>query len=133
DASFTLVAVNDIIDAGNLTYLLKYDSLYATFPENIVHHNGEIAIGDRRVVALQQEDPSKINWKQLNVDMVLECSGRFTNKAPAVGSAAKKNVRSYPEFVSRGLLRSNSGSNSTYQIVVLKKKKNTWTGIVLFR
>jgi glyceraldehyde 3-phosphate dehydrogenase len=83
DENFTLVAVNDIMDTDNLVYLLKYDSLYGAFPGTISHTSAGITIGDKQVVALRTDDPLKINWKDLDIDVVLECSGRFTDKAGA--------------------------------------------------
>src|SRR5437867_2555578 len=81
DENFILVAVNDIMDSDNLAYLLKYDSLYGTYPDEIININGVIEIGNKKIVVLQENDPLKINWKSLDIDVVLECSGRFTNKA----------------------------------------------------
>jgi glyceraldehyde 3-phosphate dehydrogenase len=80
---FELVAVNDIMDTDNLAYLLKYDSVYGTFAGPITRQPGAIVAGDKVVKAFQQDQPAALPWKDLNVDVVLECSGRFTSRAAA--------------------------------------------------
>lgn len=78
-----LVAVNDIMDIDNLAYLLKYDSVYGTFASALVTQPGAIVTGDKIIKVFQQEQPATLPWKDLNVDVVLECSGRFTSRAAA--------------------------------------------------
>jgi glyceraldehyde 3-phosphate dehydrogenase len=78
-----LVAVNDIMDSDNLAYLLKYDSVYGTFPGAITHHPGAITANGKVVKALQQKDPALLPWKDLQVDVVLECSGSFSSRSGA--------------------------------------------------
>lgn len=88
-----LVAVNDLMDTGNLAYLLKYDSVYGTWPEAPVVENDELVLADKRVTALREKDPSKLPWKHLQVDVVLECTGRFTSRDGAlthITAGAKK-------------------------------------------
>lgn len=83
DPSFTLVAVNDVMDTDNLVYLLKYDSLFGKFQHDLSLHADNIITSGKSVKVLQQDHPSKISWKELNVDIVVECSGKFTSKAGA--------------------------------------------------
>jgi glyceraldehyde 3-phosphate dehydrogenase len=73
-----LVAVNDIMDADNLAYLLKYDSIYGTLPKPVQYSGGRLMLGERGIDTFRLEDPGGLPWKQLGVDVVLECSGRFT-------------------------------------------------------
>jgi glyceraldehyde 3-phosphate dehydrogenase len=80
---FELIAVNDIMNIDNLAYLLKYDSVYGTFAGTITSQPGAIVAGDKTIKAFQQEQPGNLPWKELNVDVVLECSGRFTSRAAA--------------------------------------------------
>lgn len=90
---FELVAVNDIMDTNNLLYLLKYDSLYGPFPGDLSLHNGVISSGDKQVRALQFNHPSQVAWRDLGVDLVIECSGHFTSKESAsthLAAGAKK-------------------------------------------
>jgi glyceraldehyde 3-phosphate dehydrogenase len=74
-----LVAVNDIMDTGNLAYLIKYDSVYGTFPGVISIDNGAIVVNEKRISAFSEPNPQQLPWKRLEVDVVLECSGKFTN------------------------------------------------------
>lgn len=76
-----LVAINDIMDAGNLAYLLKYDSLYGAYPDDILYQDGYIITGNKRVRVLNEDDPAKINWE--SIDVVIECSGKFTSREGA--------------------------------------------------
>ncbi|HEV2832381.1 MAG TPA: glyceraldehyde 3-phosphate dehydrogenase NAD-binding domain-containing protein, partial [Hanamia sp.] len=80
---FEIVAVNDIMPIENLTYLLKYDSIYGTFKPAIKTEPGSFLINGKKVKVLQIENPEQLPWKDLDIDAVLECSGRFTNKAEA--------------------------------------------------
>ena len=80
---FELVAVNDIMDTDNLAYLLKYDSIYGTFAGPITRQSGAIVAGDRIIKAFREEQPTALPWKDLHVDVVLECSGRFSSRAAA--------------------------------------------------
>lgn len=79
-----LVAVNDIMPADNLAYLVKYDSIYGTFPSSITMEGNNIVVaGGKKVAAFQSEHPSQLPWKKLGVDVVLECTGKFSNHAGA--------------------------------------------------
>jgi glyceraldehyde 3-phosphate dehydrogenase len=80
---FELVAVNDIMEAENLAYLLKYDSVYGTFPENLSVKDQILAAGERQIRVLQIPDPAQLPWKELEVDVVLECSGKFSKYSAA--------------------------------------------------
>lgn len=81
--SIELVAVNDIMSPENLTYLLKYDSVYGTFPEEITLKDQSLVVGKKEVTVFQADHPSKLPWKELKIDAVLECSGKFSSKAGA--------------------------------------------------
>lgn len=78
-----LVAVNDIMPPGNLAYLIKYDSVYGTYPDPIVYEKELLTTGNKKIILLQADHPSRLPWRELNVDIVLECSGRFTRKETA--------------------------------------------------
>lgn len=79
-----LVAVNDIMPPENLAYLLKYDSIYGTFPLPVsMEDRHTIVAGGKKVKALQSEHPSQLPWKELKIDVVLECSGKFSHHASA--------------------------------------------------
>lgn len=78
-----LVAVNDIMEPANLEYLLRYDSVYGTFPPAMTLINNQLKTGEKTISVFQQSDPAALPWKDLGVDVVLECSGMFTNKTGA--------------------------------------------------
>ena len=83
DPGIQLVAVNDIMAPENLLYLLKYDSVYGTFEGNLSLQNNQIETGHGLVRVVQDPQPATLPWKELSVDVVIECSGRFSNKAGA--------------------------------------------------
>jgi glyceraldehyde 3-phosphate dehydrogenase len=90
---FEIVAVNDTMPADNLAYLLKYDSVYGTFAGNIVTAGKSIEVHNKKIAVFQTEDPAKLPWRDLDIDVVLECTGSFTTKAGAekhIQSGAKK-------------------------------------------
>lgn len=78
-----LVAVNDIMDPQNLAYLLKYDSVYGTFPAPVSYHHPFLQAGERTVKVFSNADPATLPWKEQEVDVVLECSGHFTSMEAA--------------------------------------------------
>lgn len=79
---FELVAVNDLMDGRNLAYLIGHDSIYGNAGYKVVYNQKIIADG-MEVEYLQEPEPLKLPWKKLEVDVVLECSGRFTSSALA--------------------------------------------------
>src|SRR5579859_1153694 len=84
-----LVAVNDIMEPDNLAYLLRYDSVYGTLAQRVSYADGYLSVGDRKIAAFRLEDPRELPWAALGVDIVLECSGRFTKgEAAAIHLAA---------------------------------------------
>lgn len=78
-----LVAINDIMPSENLSYLLKYDSIYGTFPSAILYDGKDITVNNKKVAVFQANHPAQLPWKNLNIDVVLECSGKFSSKAGA--------------------------------------------------
>src|SRR4029079_16115881 len=72
-----LVAVNDIADADNLAYLLKYDTAYGRYPHEERAEAGAPAVDARRISAFAESDPATLPWAELGVDLVLECTGVF--------------------------------------------------------
>jgi glyceraldehyde 3-phosphate dehydrogenase len=83
DDLFEVVAVNDIMPIDNLAYLLKYDSIYGTFSSDIKIEDHTFLVKEKKVIALQEAEPAQLPWKDLQVDVVLECSGKFSDKATA--------------------------------------------------
>jgi glyceraldehyde 3-phosphate dehydrogenase len=94
-----IVAVNDLTDDKTLAHLLKYDSVHRRFPGTVEARDGKLVINGKEVVSLAESDPKKLPWKDLKVDVVLECTGKFTNReqcALHLESGAKKVVLSAP-------------------------------------
>jgi len=84
-----LIAVNDIMEEENLAYLLRYDSIYGSLAEPVSVGKGQLSVGNRSLSVYRREDPATLPWAELGIDVVLECSGRFTSKeAAAVHLAA---------------------------------------------
>jgi len=95
-----LVAINDLTDPKTLAHLLRYDSIHREFKAaKVGHGEGHLTVGDQKVQVLALKDPAQLPWKSLGVDIVLECTGLFTEKAKAeahVTAGAKKVVISAP-------------------------------------
>lgn len=72
-----VVAINDIGDIDNIAYLLKYDSVYGKIDEEISAGSGKLKVGSREIVFLNEKDPSKLPWKDLDIDIVVESTGVF--------------------------------------------------------
>jgi len=93
------VAVNDITDAHTLAHLLKYDSVHGTLPSRVEAAKNAIRIDSSSLAVLAERDPAKLPWKDLGVDVVLECSGRFTSRDEAavhLAGGARKVIISAP-------------------------------------
>jgi glyceraldehyde 3-phosphate dehydrogenase len=94
-----LVAINDLTSPSMLGHLLKHDSVHRRAPFEVKIEEGGLRIGDRHVKVLAEKDPTKLPWKEMGVQLALECTGRFTNKAGAgahLQAGAKKVVISAP-------------------------------------
>src|SRR5256885_7137128 len=77
------VAVNDITSAATLAHLLKYDSVHGTLRHEVRAEKDALTVDGRPVRVLAERDPGKLPWKALGVDVVLECSGLFTDRDKA--------------------------------------------------
>jgi glyceraldehyde 3-phosphate dehydrogenase len=76
-----LVAANDIGEPDNIAYLLKYDSVYGRYEKTVDTTDvGTLTIGNKRLTLLREEDPSRLPWASLSVDIVFECTGAFTRR-----------------------------------------------------
>ena len=96
---FETVAVNDITDARTLGHLLKYDSVHGTLAHEVRAQGDTLLIDGKPVKVLAERDPSRLPWKSLGVQVVVESSGHFTSKEKAsahLAAGAKKVVISAP-------------------------------------
>jgi glyceraldehyde 3-phosphate dehydrogenase len=77
------VAINDIADAKTLAHLLKYDSIHGTFNAEVKSGNNSIIVDGKEIKTFSVREPETLPWKDLGVDVVLESTGRFTDRAGA--------------------------------------------------
>ncbi len=99
DSQFEFVAINDITSPKILAHLLKYDSIYGKFPGTVEAGEDSITVNGKEIKILSVREPSELPWKELGVDVVLECTGLFTAREKAAGhisAGAKKVIISAP-------------------------------------
>jgi len=80
-----VVAVNDLTDTLTNAHLFKHDSTYGNYSGVVGHDDQNIIVDGKKIKVYAQTDPGQIPWDELGVDVVLECSGRFTDATKAVG------------------------------------------------
>lgn len=94
-----LVAVNDLADSSSLAHLLKYDSNYGIWDRDVSAEDGTITVDGKHFLTISEKEPKNLPWEKLGVDVVLECTGRFTDEASARGhieAGAKRVIVSAP-------------------------------------
>ena len=99
DKDFEVVAINDLTDSEQLSYLLKYDSNHRLYNKIVDYDEEGIIIDGHKVKIYSELDPSNLPWSTLGIDVVFECTGKFTNvdKAMAhINAGAKKVIISAP-------------------------------------
>lgn len=96
---FEIVAINDITDPATLAHLLKYDSVHKVLKNEITADADSIVVDGKKVKVFAEKDPAMLPWKDLGVDIVIESTGMFTDRAGAekhLHAGAKKVVISAP-------------------------------------
>ena len=78
-----VIAINDLADAKTLAHLFKYDSVHRTFNGTVKCDAGNLYINRKQIKVLSEKDPSKLPWKELGIDLVIESTGKFTSKTEA--------------------------------------------------
>lgn len=94
-----VVAINDLTDNPTLAHLLKYDTVQGKFNGTVSADENNIYVNGKAIRALAEKDPTKLPWGEMNIDVVLECTGRFTDEDKAVmhlQAGAKKVLISAP-------------------------------------
>jgi glyceraldehyde 3-phosphate dehydrogenase len=94
-----IVAVNDLGDPVQTAHLLKYDSNYGTIPMEIKGEPGKLTVDGKETILVQNRDPLALPWKDLKIDLVIECTGAFTSKEGAskhITAGAKRVMISAP-------------------------------------
>ena len=80
DQALEVVAINDITDAKTLAHLLQYDSIHGRFSEKVEAKENSILVGNKEVQVLAVKDPSELPWGKLGVEIVIESTGKFTDR-----------------------------------------------------
>lgn len=96
---FEVVAVNDLTDAKTLAHLLKYDSVHGILDATVEAKEGAIVVNGKEIKVVAEKDPAALPWGKLGVQVVVESTGRFTNRADAakhLEAGAKKVIISAP-------------------------------------
>ena len=100
DNDFEVVAINDLTDAKQLAYLLKYDTNHRSYRvDDISYEDDYLIVGNRKIQVFKEMDPNNLPWDKLGIDVVLECTGKFTNLDTAmahINAGAKKVIISAP-------------------------------------
>jgi glyceraldehyde 3-phosphate dehydrogenase len=94
-----VVAINDLTDNNTLRHLFKYDSVHGKFNGTIEHDENSLTFNGNRVAVFAERDPAKLPWKDLEIDLVLECTGLFRSRETAckhIYAGAKRVVISAP-------------------------------------
>jgi len=100
DPNFEVVAINDLTDSEQLAYLLKYDTSHRNYRiDDISYDENGIIVGNRNIKVFAEMDPENLPWNDLNIDVVFECTGKFTDASKAkahINAGAKKVIISAP-------------------------------------
>ncbi|MBU4347444.1 type I glyceraldehyde-3-phosphate dehydrogenase [Patescibacteria group bacterium] len=98
-SNVNIVAINDLTDTKTLAHLLKYDSCYGIYDKKVDFTADSLVIAGKKYKVLAERDPSQLPWREMEVDIVLECTGRFVKKEDAtlhIKAGAKKVIISAP-------------------------------------
>ena len=100
DPELEVVAINDLTDSEQLAYLLKYDTSHRSYLKNEISYTDDgIIVKGRKIKVYAETDPNNLPWKDLGIDVVFECTGKFTSKEKAeahINAGAKKVIISAP-------------------------------------
>lgn len=99
DDFFDVVAINDLSSSEELAYLLKYDSTHRNYDKEVTYDDDGIIVNGKKTRIYTEADPSLLPWRELGVDLVFECTGRFTDLDSAmlhIKAGAKKVIVSAP-------------------------------------
>ncbi len=110
-----VVAVNDLTDTETLAYLLKYDSVYGVYKKSIEAGKGFIKVDGKKIIVSSEENPEKLPWKDLGIDIVVESTGFFIDR-----EGASKHLKAGAKKV----LISASGKNVDFTVILGVNEKN---------
>lgn len=83
-SNFDIVAINDVMEPYTIAHLLKYDSVHKKFQGNVEFNSDHLMVNGHRINVYTEKDPSKLPWKDLGIDVVIESTGKFTTKEDAL-------------------------------------------------
>jgi glyceraldehyde 3-phosphate dehydrogenase len=98
-ADIEVVAINDLVDAGTLAHLLRYDSVFGRFPGRVLVTGDGLEVSGRRIRTFAESDPGALPWRELGVEVVIESTGRFRTRSAASAhfeAGARKVILSAP-------------------------------------
>jgi len=99
DPTIEIVAINDITDTKTLAHLLKYDSVHRAFPGEVTAEKNALIVAGKKIKVFASKDPAQLPWKELGIDIVVECTGLFLDSEGAglhIKAGAKKVILSAP-------------------------------------
>ena len=112
-SNFEIVAINDLMEPYTMAHLLKYDSVHRRFNGTVVSNSDHLEVNGKRIGIYCEENPERLPWKKLDIDVVIEATGKFTSKEDALkhveNAGAKKVIISAPA----------KGENDGVQYIVL--------------
>src|SRR6185369_4146764 len=120
-----VVAINDLTEASILAHLLQHDTAYGHYRKNVTAESGKLFVDGKEYPVFAEPDPEKLPWKKLSVDVVLECTGRFTDKEGSsqhIAAGAKKVILSAP-------MKGDDGSVPT---LIIGVNDDTYAGEEIF-
>jgi glyceraldehyde 3-phosphate dehydrogenase len=88
-----VIAINDLTDTANLAHLLKYDSVQRQFPGEVSSNDNQLIVNGKSIHVLNEPDPGKLPWKAMKIDVVIESTGLFIEKASAIRHVTESGAR----------------------------------------
>jgi len=91
--NFEIVAINDLMEPYTMAHLLKYDSVHRKFKGKVISNSDHLEVNGKRIRIYSEENPEKLPWKKLKIDVVIEATGKFTSKKDALKHVADAGAR----------------------------------------
>ena len=119
-SDFKLVAINDLAEPKAIAHLLKYDSVHGKSESNISLSEDFLQVDNQKVVLFSESNPENLPWKDLQIDLVFECTGRFT---------LKKDAQKHLQAGAKKVIISAPSQENTIPMVVLGVNDHTLSGL----
>ncbi len=98
-AGFNVVAINDLTDTKTLAHLLRHDTTYGTYDKKVEYDDKHLIVNGKKIAVFAEKEPNRLPWRKMDIDIVLECTGRFTDRDGArlhIKAGAKHVIISAP-------------------------------------